>query len=323
MCLGTADWHYLRKFSLTSSQAHIAFKKAFPAFREDESFIAVAKYMFGDENWKSSLLTQQQQQQDDEQINDEQVELNNDDDSSSSINADGPLNPKSLFRFISEFVPDENSDTDFLVALRFIKEYVGVQDTNSGSSTTNNSDSHDDSLSDVSVNSSDAELLDKSVASALSTSELSSNDEQDSTPAIFNHNITTRRRGQHARNASDSCDSSSDTSSLIIGGADAPSQAPSDGFLIADDDNSNEMRSCISLQSEEEPFGKIVESELDAKEIIKKLNAKTKKHVLNLLCKHVHEDHGKNGPTKDLIGWLQQNNSIRNFYFPSKLGYDH
>ena len=46
---GTADWHYLRKFSLTSSQAHGAFNKAFPMYKNDESWIAVAQYMYGDQ----------------------------------------------------------------------------------------------------------------------------------------------------------------------------------------------------------------------------------------------------------------------------------
>ena len=51
---GTADWHYLCKFSLTSSQAHGAFVKAFPDFKEDESWIAVAQYMYGD-SWRTTL----------------------------------------------------------------------------------------------------------------------------------------------------------------------------------------------------------------------------------------------------------------------------
>ena len=51
---GTADWHYLRKFSLTSSQAHGAFVKAFPAFKNNASWISVAKYLYG-ETWRVTL----------------------------------------------------------------------------------------------------------------------------------------------------------------------------------------------------------------------------------------------------------------------------
>ena len=52
---GTADWHYLRKFSLTSSQAHKAFVLAFPDYQTNESWIAVARYVYGDERWREKL----------------------------------------------------------------------------------------------------------------------------------------------------------------------------------------------------------------------------------------------------------------------------
>ena len=52
---GTADWHWLRKFSLTSSQAHHAFKQAIPLNQNDEAWIDVAEYLHGTSNWRSDL----------------------------------------------------------------------------------------------------------------------------------------------------------------------------------------------------------------------------------------------------------------------------
>jgi len=52
--IGTADWHYLRKLSLTSSQAHMAFKKAFIAYKCEPAWLAVAVYLYGND-WRSAL----------------------------------------------------------------------------------------------------------------------------------------------------------------------------------------------------------------------------------------------------------------------------
>ena len=46
---GTADWHWLRKFSLTSSQAHQAFLKAIPVHSDNDKWISVAEYLYGAE----------------------------------------------------------------------------------------------------------------------------------------------------------------------------------------------------------------------------------------------------------------------------------
>ena len=51
---GTADWHYMRKFSLTSSQGHGAFFAALPAYQDDERWIEVAVHIYG-EDWKEVL----------------------------------------------------------------------------------------------------------------------------------------------------------------------------------------------------------------------------------------------------------------------------
>lgn len=47
MLQGSADWHQLRKFSLTSSQTFESFKLAFPLFKDDNSWVHMAKYAFG------------------------------------------------------------------------------------------------------------------------------------------------------------------------------------------------------------------------------------------------------------------------------------
>ena len=52
---GTADWHYLRKFSLTSSQAHHAFRQAIELHQDDDAWIDVAKYLHGTRSWRSDL----------------------------------------------------------------------------------------------------------------------------------------------------------------------------------------------------------------------------------------------------------------------------
>ena len=71
--------------------------------------------------------------------------------------------------------------------------------------------------------------------------------------------------------------------------ADDPSHAPNDGFVIEDDD---EMRSYTSIaanndlinqQEAAKQAGNIVQSEADAKQVVKGLNSQTN-HILKLLC---------------------------------------
>ena len=52
--IGTADWHWLRKFSLTSSQAHGAFIKGIQSFKDDPAWIHVARYLYG-ADWQTEL----------------------------------------------------------------------------------------------------------------------------------------------------------------------------------------------------------------------------------------------------------------------------
>ncbi|GFH47201.1 hypothetical protein CTEN210_09822 [Chaetoceros tenuissimus] len=51
---GTADWFWQRKFSLTSSQAHGAFLKLLPDKKDNEDWIKVATYLYG-EDWTEVL----------------------------------------------------------------------------------------------------------------------------------------------------------------------------------------------------------------------------------------------------------------------------
>jgi len=51
---GTADWHLLRRFSLTSSQGNKAFLRALPDFREKQEWKEVATYLYGN-GWADIL----------------------------------------------------------------------------------------------------------------------------------------------------------------------------------------------------------------------------------------------------------------------------
>ena len=46
---GTACWHMGRKFSLTSSQASQSFRVAFVIYQNDQKWIKIAIYLYGDE----------------------------------------------------------------------------------------------------------------------------------------------------------------------------------------------------------------------------------------------------------------------------------
>lgn len=52
--IGTADWFWQRKFSLTSSQAHGAFLKLLPDRKDNNDWIKVATYLYG-ANWAEEL----------------------------------------------------------------------------------------------------------------------------------------------------------------------------------------------------------------------------------------------------------------------------
>ena len=183
---GTADWHYMRKFSLTSSQASKAFVLAFPDYKNDESWICVAKYLYGDD-WREKLNVASAPIVDNENL-----------ESSSS----GTENE--LFMYFNEIVLDEDDELANQ-ALQFLKEYIGSMQPGNN------------------------------------------NDEEG------NRNFVEE---------------------------------------------------------------KVIENEVEAKEIVDRLHLQTRKRVLALLSEHIStERHRKSPTTKDLIGWLQQPNKIRNFWF--------
>jgi len=64
----------------------------------------------------------------------------------------------------------------------------------------------------------------------------------------------------------------------------------------------------------------IIESDVQAKGAIHKLSAAAKKRLLALLVEHVNQEHRKNPTAKDLIGWIQQPNVVRNYWFYKAAG---
>ena len=108
---GTSDWHWLRKFSLTSSQANGSFVKAFPLFLEDNDWINVATYLYG-ENWSDKLLSTTSSNTTNNSENHEQEE---DEDSNSA-----PV--PTFFNYISTYrLPSDASD-DTLFAASWLEQ---------------------------------------------------------------------------------------------------------------------------------------------------------------------------------------------------------
>ena len=111
--IGTADWHFLRKFSFTSSQAYFSFKKAFPLFKENESWQKVAKYLWGENGWEEALGIRQTPNE----------EGNNDD--TSSIAPPEEENIPSIESFIFNYVIDEDhAIPEFTNAISFLKPLI-------------------------------------------------------------------------------------------------------------------------------------------------------------------------------------------------------
>ena len=121
--VGTADWHYLRKFSLTSSQAHKAFTLAFPAYKTNESWIAVAKYLYGDNEWKQKLNVVD---------DDPGVGVGVGAGAGANANVDEAVNDllvdaggvATIYGYLSQIVPNEG-DVPTYDALNFAKKFVG------------------------------------------------------------------------------------------------------------------------------------------------------------------------------------------------------
>ena len=116
---GTADWHYLRKFSLTSSQAHQAFVSAFPAFKDDEAWIAVAEYLYGKDTWRETLNIREDIPSNDEEGSESEDDVQN------AAQVD-PLNPLTIQAYLSSYIVDEDDEdaVSKMRALSFAKRYV-------------------------------------------------------------------------------------------------------------------------------------------------------------------------------------------------------
>ncbi len=68
-------------------------------------------------------------------------------------------------------------------------------------------------------------------------------------------------------------------------------------------------------------IGVFAKDEEEAKGIANDMNIRLRKAVLEILSEHVKLSHRKKSVSKqDLIGWLQQNNTIRNFWFYTSAG---
>ena len=83
---GTADWHHLRRFSFTSSQAHHAFVAAIPpAFRLKSHWRKVVAHLFGEMEFmeKLNLLSIASDTGDEDEMNREQ-RVDNDENQNSS-----------------------------------------------------------------------------------------------------------------------------------------------------------------------------------------------------------------------------------------------
>ena len=113
---GTADWHWLRKFSLTSSQANGAFEKAFSLFNDDEDWITVAKYLYGERNYREKLLVDAMGSSVEEQQNDSDQEQE-----------DGNGEAITFFHFISNYHFPNDADDDHLVAARWLENNATIE----------------------------------------------------------------------------------------------------------------------------------------------------------------------------------------------------
>ena len=287
----------------------------------------------------------EQQQQQDEIETAPAAPNDNEDENSTMTTDDDRLNPKTIHQFLSEFIPDGDSDDEFLQALAFVKKYVGVSEEEQSSSVCSSNLSSDDeseksssssssaSSSSTSSNSEEEEETpipdsnnittrnvphhcssdesNKSSSSVSSSSTSSSNSrEEEETPFTTGNNITTRNVPSHRNNNSnnDDDDSSTDTISRLIEDR-ANNIAPSDTPI---DEPSEAPRT--------DPVGEIVNSEDDAKKIFKNLGSKVKRHAIDLLSLHVHEEHRRNVQARELVRWLQEPNPIRNYLFYKSAG---
>ena len=120
--LGTADWHHLRRFSFTSSQAFFAFAKAFQLFyQHSHAWREVAKFLYG-QNWRNEMSLQTSALDDDDSADDNASE-NDADELVNEDDLDSTSPGEKIKKFIQDYqVLDEDHATE--AALNAIRPIV-------------------------------------------------------------------------------------------------------------------------------------------------------------------------------------------------------
>ncbi len=113
----------MRKFSFTSSQAHHAFKAAFPQYKNDPSWIAVAECLFGVNKWKDALGINELDSIDEEEEGASEDEEEGDE-------QHDKLNPPTLQQYLSQLGDQEEDDQ--ADGLEWLRIYVNSNPCNGG-----------------------------------------------------------------------------------------------------------------------------------------------------------------------------------------------
>ena len=115
--IGTADWHWLRKFSLTSSHAHGAFIKGIQSFKDDPAWIHFARYLYG-ADWQTELgITA---------VADAASEEDSESDSDSDEDRSDPLAPLPVADYLRDYPFPEDNGISKISAVGILKKYTGV-----------------------------------------------------------------------------------------------------------------------------------------------------------------------------------------------------
>ena len=209
---------------MTSSQAHNAFVVAFPEYQEDPAWIATAKYLYGNSNWRLELL----------HVTDAAAELQLEDNGG----AHSPTRPITLHAYVQQIIPAED-DPLARRALDFLKLYVGAVDN------------------------------------LLNPTEDEDSTDNDENPAVSG--VVENNTG-------------SVHSSSVTGSREEEGEEGTGGE-------------------------KIIRTLQEAKALVDGLNSSLRKVILQLLSEHVHAPFRKAATKQDLIGWLQEPNSTRSYWF--------
>ena len=124
---GTADWHYLRKFSLTSSQTHKAFAIAIKNYKDDEAWVSAASHLYGDD-WREVLNVGpvDEVQANEQEGNERNHNISKEEEEEKGA---GLLRPVSIQTYTS-IISSNESDELKREALIFLKDYIGFTSSN-------------------------------------------------------------------------------------------------------------------------------------------------------------------------------------------------